>query len=66
MSEGTEQRDREPIEERPGTESEGGEGERNTAATPPIADDANKEETQRPAETDDAGVGGAGTEDEHP
>ncbi len=66
MSEGAEQRGKEPIEEQPGTESEGGEGERNVASTPRIADDANKDETQRPPESDDTGVGGSGTEDERP
>jgi hypothetical protein len=66
MSEGAEQRGKEPIEETPGTGSEGGEGERNKAATPPVADDANKEETQRPPEGDETGVGGSGTQDERP
>ena len=66
MSEGAEHRGTEPIEEEPGTESEGDAGGRNTAATPPIGEDAEKGQTQVPAESDDAGVGGAGTEDENP
>jgi hypothetical protein len=66
MSEGPEKRGTEPIEEKSGTESEDGEGGRNTTATPPIGEDAEKGQTQAPAESDDAGVGGAGTEDERP
>jgi hypothetical protein len=62
-----ERRGTEPIEDRPGTESEGGEGDGNTSATPPISDeDQQKGSTQRPPEGDDAGVGEAGTEDPHP
>jgi hypothetical protein len=67
MSEGAERRGTEPIEEHPGTEREGGEGGRNTSATPPISDeDQNKGQTQRPPEADDTGVGESGTEDPHP
>ena len=63
----SERRGTEPIEDRPGTESGGGEGGANTSATPPIGDeDQNKGETRRPAEGDDAGVGESGTEDPHP
>lgn len=35
---------------------EGGPGSRKAEATPKIADDGNKEETQRPAPDDDVGV----------
>ena len=66
MSEGPERRGAEPIEERPGTEAEGGEGGRNASATPPVADDAKKGQTQVPAEPGDAGVGVSGTQDKRP
>jgi hypothetical protein len=67
MSEGAERRGKEPIEERPGTEQEGGEGGRKTSATPPISDeDQTKGETQRPPEGDDVGIGEAGTQEKHP
>jgi hypothetical protein len=36
--------------------SKGGEGRRTAGATPPIADDAEHEQTQSPAPPDDAGV----------
>ena len=67
MSEGAEHRGTEPIEERPGTGSEGGEGEANTSATPRISDEDQEEgQTQVPAESDDAGTGQSGTEDPRP
>jgi hypothetical protein len=66
MSEGAERRGTEPIEDRPGTEQEGGEGGRNTSATPPIGKDAKQGQTQVSPEPDDAGVGEQGTKDPHP